>query len=213
MLTEERWLDVQNVSAVRVKTFQALVKTLPPKLETLLDLGAGACIFAQHARNAGYRVTAVDARTDRVPNEFEMRGITFVEADVRKFDVGGFDVIANLGLLHHLTLADQEDLLRRCAHATVILETQVHIDDLVPAAARPWAEKRVREGDYEGVLYPETPNGVGAIDHETSFWHTEPSLLRMFRNCGYAKVTSIEPLYVEKYGPRKFYLLEGEGPR
>lgn len=209
MKADEVWPDIFDINRVRVRTFQWILGNLVPGSGKLLDLGAGPCVFARHARDAGFEVTAVDVRTERLPDSEELRGIRFIEKDVRAFDVSGFDVIANLGLLYHLSLEDQWDLLRRCAYTTVILETQVHFPDIVPKAARPWGYEIVKQGPYEGVLYPEGENPMAASGNRTSFWHTEGSLVRLFEDAGYKAVTTVEPLFVSKYGARKFYVMEG----
>lgn len=209
MRIEECWPGIADVDAIRSKTFRWLVGELATENETLLDLGAGPCVFARHARDVGFSVTAVDGRTVRLPPDDQMTGITFVEADVRRFDVSGFDVICILGLLYHLDLEDQIDLLTRCAYATVVLETQIHIPQIVPEISRPWASKMVRHDEYEGVVFPEGSNPMASIGNPVSFWHTEHSLLKLIANCGYRSVTSIEPLFVSKYGARKFYRLAG----
>jgi hypothetical protein len=209
MKIDEQWPDITNVDEIRSKTFRWLAGELAGDARTMLDLGAGPCVFARHGRDAGFSVTAVDGRTVRLPTEDLMHGITFVESDVREFDVSGFDVVTNLGLLYHLELEDQIDLLTRCAYATVVLETQIHVPEIVPAVSRPWASKLVRAGQYEGVMFPEGSNPMASIGNATSFWHTERSLLTLIENCGYRSVTSIEPLFVSKYGARKFYVLEG----
>lgn len=209
MEVDEIWPDVINIDQFRVRTFQWLISSLLVGKKTLLDLGAGPCVFARHARDAGYKVTAVDLRTQRLPPEHEMSGIDFIESDVRHFDVSGFDVISNLGLLYHLSLDDQADLLRRCSYTTVLLETQVHFPDIVPPAARPWGYQIVQNDHYEGVLYPEGNNAMAGSGNPTSFWHTEQSLLQLFADTGYETVTAVEPLFVSKYGARKFYVLDG----
>jgi hypothetical protein len=109
--------------------------------QALLDLGAGPCIFARWAQKHGWKVTAVDARTDWLPEDLD--GVTFVQSDVRDFDPSGFGTIANLGLLYHLTIDDQLALLRACSHARVILETQVHTPGVVPPRAEAFARQSV----------------------------------------------------------------------
>jgi len=201
-------LTSDHPPTLRRAIYSYLLSEVVPRRGTLLDLGAGPCIFARIARDAGYSVTAVDGRTERVPPQKELGSIRFVQADVRKFDVSG-DVVSMLGLFYHLTCPDQEDLLRRCSYApTVILETQVHDPAVVPPDAKPWGNRLVRQGDYEGVRYPEGANPMASIGNPTSFWHTEESLVRMIANCGYGGVRTVLPRYTSKYGVRRFYVLE-----
>jgi hypothetical protein len=145
-------IDPQAPNLARLVTFDALVG--PGEGRTLLDLGAGPCLFARRAQKAGWKVTAVDGRTDRLPEDLE--GVTFVEADVREYDPSGFDLILNLGLLYHLTIEAQEELLRKCSYTKVILETQVHTPGVVPPLAEPWGHDTVslRRGRKGFELWP-----------------------------------------------------------
>jgi hypothetical protein len=210
------WMDApaavkSTVPRIRVETFKAVVGEGNGR--SLLDLGAGACIFARLARDAGWVVTAVDARTERLPGD--LVGITFVESDVRRFDPSGFDTVAILGLLYHLSLDEQRALLTACSYARVILETQVHTPGFVPPAAEPWGRKIVVEQGLEGVVYPERKSGaldgnpMASVGNATSFWLTEPSLLELLDQCGYRSVEKIEPVYASKFGTRRFYVLNG----
>ena len=200
-----------ELGRIRVEKFRALVGAGQGR--RLLDLGAGPCIFARHARDAGWTVTAVDARTERLPDDLE--GITFVEADVRGYDPAGFDTISILGLLYHLTLAEQQALLTACSYTRVILETQVHTPGFVPSAAEPWGRKIVVDQGLQGVVYPERNGGelednpMAGVGNATSFWLTEPALLELVDRCGYRSVDVVEPAFASKYGTRKFYVLNG----
>jgi 2-polyprenyl-3-methyl-5-hydroxy-6-metoxy-1,4-benzoquinol methylase len=173
--------------------------------KTLLDLGAGSCIFSKRARAAGYEVTAVDARTERLPDDLD--GIRFIQADVRNFDTSGYDVILLLGLLYHLTIADQEELLSRARGATVVVDTQVHDPRKVTEHAGEWAQRTVYTGSYEGIEFPEKDNPMASVGNPVSFWHTERSLLTLFGKCGYNQAMIVEPKYISKYGARGFYIL------
>lgn len=201
------------VGRIRVATFKSIVGAGNGR--KLLDLGAGPCIFAGLARDAGWVVTAVDARTERLPDD--LTGITFVQSDVRACDPSGFDTISVLGLLYHLTLDEQRALLSACSYTRVILETQVHTPGFVPPAAEPWGRRIVVEQGLEGVVYPERKAGVldgnpmASVGNATSFWLTEPALLELLDQCGYRSVEKIEPAYASKYGTRRFYVLNGSG--
>jgi hypothetical protein len=188
---------------IRGETFSALIGRGEGR--TMLDLGAGPCVFARRASQAGWKVTAVDARTERLPEE--LGDITFIESDVRDFDPSGFDSIAILGLLYHLTVEDQVSLLSRCAYTRVILETEVHTPGYVPPASEPWSRVRVRRDGYSGVIFTEGDNPMASIGNAESFWATEASLLTMFDRCGYRSVRLVEPMHVSKYGTRRFYVL------
>jgi hypothetical protein len=208
------WIgELAHVGAQRTFIFRTLLARLPGPGVRLVDLGAGPCIFSRIARDAGYAVTAVDGRTVRKPADEDLGTIRFVHSDVRDFGLDGFDVIAFLGLLYHFDLPDQMRVLRACARtgAPVILETQVHVDGLVPEAQQgEWARTVVGRGDYEGLLFPEGSNPMASVGNPVSFWPTEPSLLKMLADAGFNSVALVEPLLQSKYGARRFYLLNCE---
>jgi hypothetical protein len=194
-----------NIGALRTTTFERLLDRIDSG--TLADLGAGHCLFSLRAASCSFDVTAVDGRTERLPSPEDLRPIRFVQSDVRHFDVSGFDVVSIIGLLYHLTLEDQIDLIGRSVNAAghVIVETQIHDAGRPAPADQPWQADVRKEGRYEGILFPENENPMASIGNATSFWHTEESLLRLFEDSGAAKVTVVEPAFESEYGPRKFY--------
>lgn len=212
LLDDPAALDAE-VGRIRVRTFSELVGE--GRSRKLLDLGAGPCLFAGLARDAGWVVTAVDARTERLPDPDKLHGITFVEADVRSYDPSGFDTISILGLLYHLTLDEQRALLSACSYTRVILETQVHTPGFVPPAAEPWGRKIVVQQGLEGVVFPERKGGaldanpMASVGNPTSFWLTEDSLLKLLDSCGYHSIEVASPPFASKYGTRRFYVLNG----
>ena len=173
--------------SVRLEVFGDLLGMLTPG--RFLDLATGHGKFALLAHELGWKVTAVDARTARMPMT---EGIDWVQADVREFETAGYDAISILGLLYHLELDAQLELLRRCAGTPTIVDTHVslHAD--------------YEEGGYEGHLFDERG---GRTDDEhrwsptaswgnpTAFWATHESLLRMFEDCGFRRVLTLEPWY------------------
>lgn len=198
--------DSDHEDRLRTATFSWLLREVVPSGRTLADLGAGPCVFARYATQAGYRVTAVDGRTDRLPDELPS-AIEFVQSDVRDFALTGFDVVAMLGLLYHLTLDEQLALLRRAAGSTVIVDTQLHDPDDPAVESLDWARQTVHTDEgYSGVLFPDGATPVSSLRQQQSFWHTEPSLLQLFGAAGFSTVSPIEPAYASKYGPRKFYV-------
>jgi hypothetical protein len=210
MERREVWPGIaeQLSNQIRLKTFTELIGDGHGR--TLLDLGAGPCLFAKRAAQREWTVTAVDGRTDRLPDD--LFPVRFVKSDVRDFDVDGFDTIAILGLLYHLPVEDQVSLLTRCSYTRIILETQVHTPGFNPpnAAAALNPELVVQDG-YEGVVYTENDNPMASIGNTESLWMTEQSLLRLFENTGQRSVIVVEPAHYSKYGTRKFYVLnEGE---
>lgn len=198
-----------NDGARRGRTFVHILEQLfDPRKRRLLDLGCGPCLFAQKAQACGYQVTAVDARRDRVPSSDVLGPITFIQEDVRAIETSGFDVVCLLGLLYHLELDDQMALLRNCRGSAVVVDTQLCEEDRAPIDASPWQTTFVQERGYTGVLYPESDSTMAGWGNELSFWHTEGSLLKMFKACGFGRVTRVIPQYSSQYGPRGFFLLD-----
>jgi hypothetical protein len=196
-----------EIGALRTKTFRWLLKDLLqlPAGTTLVDLGAGPCKFSQIARDLGLKATAVDVRDERLPQDLD--DIAFVKSDVRAYNPEGFNVVCIIGLLYHLTLEDQIDLLTRCpVTSTIIIDTQIHVPDLVVREANRdgFADRIVTEEPYTGVLYPELNNPMASWGNKTSFWHTEASLLSLLENTGRSWVRIIDPPYISKYGARSW---------
>lgn len=195
-----------DIGVHRVATFVHILKhVVAPQQRTLVDLGAGHCKFSVWATRLGFEVTAVDGRTVRLPED--LGSIRFVEADVRDYDPRGHGVVAILGLLYHLEVADQESLLRRCCYgAPVIVETQVHVPEMVANDPKDWHRLVERDG-YCGLDFPENNNPMASIGNKTSFWHTEASMELLFERAGYSRVVVIDPIFVSGYGARRFYVL------
>lgn len=138
----------------------------------------------------GWDVTGVDVRSKRMP---DTDGVQWVESDVRDFDVSGYDCISNLGLLYHLELSAQLDLLRRCAGTPMILDT--HATRSVDA----------HESGYEGTYFDELAgrseaewqhSGTASWGNRASFWPTEESLHRMLTDCGFRHIWTLTPWYL-----------------
>lgn len=205
----EPGLVAPETGALRTKTFRWLMGDVlrPPAGARVADLGAGPCVFSKIARDLGLDVTAVDVRDARLPRD--LGTITFVKSDIRAFDPSGYDIILILGLLYHLTVPDQISLLMRCpASSTLIIDTQVHIPELVVQESNRdgFGDRLVTQGPYTGVLYPEADNAMASWGNELSFWHTVPSLLTLLENSGRNWIRIVDPPYVSKYGARHWLI-------
>jgi SAM-dependent methyltransferase len=194
--------------AHRVALFAELLSRFPTG--RLVDLGTGHGIFARVAADLGWRVTGVDARDERFPDDPRVR---WVRADVRGFDVAGgtddeVDVVACLGLWYHLTLDDQLDLARRCAPRPLILDTHVAMPH--QGAHRAHADRVGPLGEvrgFDGRLYAETgmrTRPTASFGNEHSFWPTEAALERLLLSAGYDVVERIGP---SRYPDRWFYVV------
>lgn len=208
ILRQTHAIPIPDLSVKRNQIFNSLVSPLKPG--KMLDLGTGSGVFSLMAADLGWKVTAVDARTVRMPDvdsEKEskkaelIRSVEWIEADVRDFhfEHGEYDLICFLGLIHHLGVKDQLEILRRCSETLTIL------------SARVAPEVVVTEGPYEGSYYyekGETREERDAIPsaawgNEVSFHPTEESLLRMLQDCGFSKVMAMRPPHNHNYN---FYL-------
>ena len=199
-----------NEGQLRKATFDWITQSLkqnPKAGDRLVDLGAGPCIFAKLAHKNGYDVTAVDSRTERLPEGLD--GIRFFQSNVNDFDLTKFDVVVVLGLLYHLTLDDQINLMERVSKKGIlILDTQVHMSEHVQVEASVTrgfdTDAIVKKKGYEGVLFPEIESPISSVGNLTSWWHTEQSLMRMLDNTGFVEATVVGEPYISKYGARRW---------
>src|SRR5215208_6911947 len=172
----------------------------------MLVLGTGAGTISLIAARLGWEVTAVDARTvrtpdpetEKVPDRAELiRSVRWVESDVREFPIprGEYDLICISGILHHLELDAQIKLLRRCSDTLTLLAVRV-VAGVVES-----------EGPYKGRNYREPGKTREERDrvpwaswgNETSFYHTEESLLRLFQDSGYTQTMVMRPPFERNY--------------
>lgn len=179
----------------RPAIFINLLSLFPPG--SLVDLGTGHGVFAVHAANLGWQVTAVDARTERWPAD---ERVSWVEQDVREHDVSRYDLICCLGLFYHLTFEDQVDLLRRAAGTPMIIDT--HLDH---GTHEHRLSDRVVEGDgYHGRYYQEPGVATSSWGNRRSFWPTLPTFERMLLEQGHGPVLPVQPWVT---GDRTFFLV------
>lgn len=199
----------QNEGHLRQKIFRSLLNSeIDVSGKWVADLGAGPCSFARIAGEFGAEVFAVDYRDERVPEDIEKQGVHFYHADVREFNLEAFDVVLIFGLLYHFEIQEQVELLRRCQGKEVLVDTQVCCPDLVVRfPLDEWQYPLVQSNGYEGVVFPEQDNPMASVVNKTSFWHTEPSYMKLFSDCGFNDITAYRPLYLSNYGMRSFYRL------
>ena len=204
--TEQRThaLPKPDESIDRHQIFRSLISPLKPG--KMLDLGAGPGNFSLAAAQLGWAATAVDARAARTPDpEAEkdsdraelIRSVRWVEADVREFPIrnGEYDLICILGLMHHLEVDDQIKLLRRCSGTLTLLDVRVApriTDTEGPYEGRYRREKGETREERDQVL-------TASWGNEGSFHHTEESLLRLVRDCGYSKAMLMRPPHSPNY--------------
>lgn len=177
--------------AISARRFQAFDTALGLfSTGRLIDLGAGHGIFSIRAADAGWDVTALDARTERFPTD---ERITWVHQDMREHDLGGYDLIVCLGLFYHLTLADQRDLLTRAAGTPILIDTHVDVGIDYPGDR---LGESVEEDGYRGRLYGEhLESPLASWVNESSFWPDLDSFYRMLADHGYPVALALEPWY------------------
>lgn len=177
----------------RLSIFQTLLAPLRPG--RYLDLGTGHGKFALTADRLGWQVTAVDARTERMPNT---PGIEWVRSDVRGYPTEGYDCIGILGLLYHLELPDQINLLVRAASAPiVIVDTHYSLNP------------KTQVMGYEGQWFDEElDQPTASWGNQRSYWPTKPGLISIFEDCGY-QVWELQPPYQEALN---FFFLRSQEP-
>jgi methyltransferase family protein len=170
----------------RFQIFDALLRQLPTG--RLVDLGAGHGAFSLRAADAGWDVTAVDARDTRFPDDPR---VTWVHEDVREFEIAGFDVVACLGLFYHLTLDDQLRLLGATSGTPLILDTHV----ATPSPTHPLSRPVTIDG-YRGRMYSESgweERATASWRNDASFWPRPRALYRMLAEHGYGTVLAASP--------------------
>jgi hypothetical protein len=169
----------------------------------LADLGAGHGSFSILAADKGWEVTAIDARTERFPDDPR---VTWVHSDIREADLSGFDLIVCLGLFYHLTLADQLDLLKRCSGTPILIDTHL----AVGVSTFPLSAEVTSDG-YTGRLFDEVLSShLASWVNEKSFWPNREGFWRMLEDNGYGVILTVEPWYLPD---RTFFLcLPGTPP-
>lgn len=183
-----------SIKRARRRAFTQLVGLFPPG--HLVDLGAGHGRFSRYAADLGWQVTAVDARTDRFPDDPRPR---WVEADVRTVDLAAYDLVLCLGLFYHLDLDDQLDLLARAAGRPMIIDT--HLDH--GTHEHELSERQSPREGYTGRFYREPRALTSAVGNRASFWPTLPTFHRMLHEAGFPTVLTLEPWI---RGDRTFFL-------
>jgi hypothetical protein len=173
--------------------FIEILQRFPPG--HLLDLGTGHGIFARLAADIGWKVTAMDARETRFPNDSR---IQWVHEDVRNFDIAGYDVISCLGLWYHLTLDDQLDIAKRAQGTPLVIDThfaKLNWQDHLKSR-KVLSRRLVKDRGYEGRLYNETDlqdRNTASFHNLDSFWPTEQSLRQLLQDAGYDIIEDVRP--------------------
>lgn len=167
----------------RAKAFRAILRLFPPG--RIVDLGTGHGGFARLAADEGWSVTAVDARTERWPNDPR---IEWVQADLRDHDLSHYDLILCLGVFYHLTCNDQIHLLQRASGTPLVIDT--HLDH---GEHQHKLSDRIMENGFEGRLYQEPGKTTSSWLNSDSFWPTPAAFYSMLQAHDYTTILTLEP--------------------
>lgn len=190
-------MEHQREPERRHEIFRQLLGLFPAG--SIVDLGTGHGQFAMAAADLGWKVTGVDARRTRWPDDDR---ITWIQEDVRKHDLAPYDVVACLGLFYHLTIKDQLRFLRRANQQPLIIDTHIDVDR--DAAAERLLSKRVTIGKrYKGRRYTEGRQATASWRNRESFWPTLDSFYLMLTDCGFSTILTAEPWVIPD---RTFFL-------
>jgi SAM-dependent methyltransferase len=171
-------------------------------LDLACEEGGYSIEFARH----GARVVGVEGRADNVERArwaAQAAGVSdcrFIHGDVRDLDrgeLGGFDLVLNLGILYHLDAPDLFEFSERVAEmcdGVMILSTH--------HARWPLFRRRHRGRTYHGAVFSEhRPSDSPAerlthrrasLDNTQSFWLTRASLMNLLADVGFTSVAETQ---------------------
>ena len=176
---------------------------------SLHDTGCGEGDYSFIANEKGFKVTASDARLDRIPKEeFKSKGIVFQHSIIETL---GFnqDIVLLSGIFYHLDVSQQVvvlDNIRRSKAKRIILNTHFYnesCNDDFPNRFIPTNKKY-----FSGAIYIEGSNLINrtmaAMHNYYSFWHDLKSLEELFQSHE-MDIVMIDPLLTKN---RAFFIAE-----
>ena len=184
----------------------------------VLDIGCLEGYFSIECALQGANVVGVDGKLLNVRKCEFVRSVLgvdrarFVRADamtLTRESVGAFDVVLALGLLYHLR--DPYSFLANVAglcDGFVVIDTHIAFEDQPRTIKGNWAPElsdmrtfAFGGHQYEGRLFREFPEDTpqitkdlsptASLDNDLSVWLTEPSLVRMLHDVGFARTEKI----------------------
>ena len=163
---------------------------------SVIDLGAGHCIFTRDAHALGWQATALDVRIDRRPDLPD--GVSYIHANVNSddWDPSQYDVIACLGLYYHLDQEMQFNLLEKCRGKTMIIDTHFANEDNSKTIGG--LSDLTIMGEEQGAIFKEAPGSsvverketrlLASYENSTSWWPTRDSLKKTLHRFGFEHV-------------------------
>jgi hypothetical protein len=223
--TPERSVDYHSLRQPVFEHSLLFMEGILGRKGSLIDLGAGHCMFSRMAHSMGWGVTALDVRTARVPDL--PAEITFINADVTSdvWTATDYDLILCLGLYYHLDQDMQHKLLLRCRGKPLILDTHFANLSGVPTKYGALTETHTKNGEV-GADYHEASglsdeqrkakSLLASFDNPTSWWQTRESLIDTLHDYGWPHVWTFDYAGINEF-QRTFFIchaldLEGETP-
>lgn len=191
-------LNYHNLRQELFKQALAFVEISLGRKGSIIDLGAGHCQFSIMADRAGWRATALDARSVRVPELPST--VQFIEGDVDStaWNASEYDLVCCLGLYYHLNQEQQHRLLEKCREKPIVLDTHFAL-----AGAQSNERYKKLGPTYEkngeiGADYPEDP-GLSdedrkekslrsSFENRDSWWQTKESLIETLHKFGWEHI-------------------------
>jgi hypothetical protein len=168
---------------------------------SLIDLGAGHCTFSRMANAMGWKVTALDARTARVPDLPPEIGFIHADLNSQAWNTGEYDLILCLGVYYHLDQSMQHQLLRRCRGKPMIIDTHFANPAGIPNRHASALGNVYEKNGEIGADYAEAPHVdesrrsevlLASLDNPTSWWQTKDSLMQTLHEQGWPHVWTFD---------------------
>lgn len=175
----------------KASSFRTLLA--PFRAGRLLDINSEKRNFPMTSAHLGWQVTALNTRAPEDDSDDDapevaalLESISWQFADVPTYPISrdDFDMIVIHDLNHRHTLDEQLALVRRCAGTPLLIDARIASGAVADT------------GRYQGKLVPDANDASTGpeTDFATApFMHTEDSLVRLLRDCGFPLVLISRP--------------------
>jgi len=166
-----------------------------PATGRIYDIGCGAGLLSNFAVISSDKrnITGIDLSEDRIniakKSVLGRKNVSFEKADVMKFDFVSPDVVMACDVLHHMSYADQESLLRRI-YKSLGAGGIVLIQDI---DKRPWHKYLF------GLLADRIINNMAP-----AYYRTEKEFMSLLKDIGF----EVESSHIDKWYPTPSILLK-----